>query len=221
MDKQYTPLNMLTEFDYLMEDSEVNGRKTKSLRGILSSGWVGNKNKRKYPTPLLERELNKLYPDIRSRKLLGELDHPSDLKIHLDKVSHLITEAQIEDNNVVGKIEILTGTPAGDLLMGLVNNKVAIGISSRAGGSTVSDREGFQVVQEDFMLLTWDVVAQPSNYSSWLSLVESISWNMDKGTYGETIQRNKQSSLEKILDGNLFNKSGLKQRTLADIFGVK
>jgi hypothetical protein len=157
----------------LEEDSSGNGKLY--LRGPLSEGNIKNRNGRIYPTNLLERELKKISPDIQSRRIVGELDHPADLKIHLDRVSHFITEAHFEGNKVIGKIEVIQNTPCGDILAGLIKSGIQLGVSSRAMGSTARNKEGDDIVQEDFSLVTWDVVAQPSNYSSWLNISESFN----------------------------------------------
>lgn len=161
--------HMTYDYKVVNEDSEIGGVKTKRLKGPLSEGDVENRNKRRYPKYLLEREVERLMPDILERNVIGELDHPDDLKIHLDKVSHVVTEAYWEGNKLMGTIEILPQTEAGRNLLGLINGGVKLGISSRGVGSVGPDG----VVQEDLRLITWDVVAQPSNYSSWLSLTES------------------------------------------------
>ena len=107
------------DYEVLTEAAEIGGVKTKRLRGPLSEGNIENRNKRVYPKHLLEREIERLMPDIQSRQVIGELDHPDDLKIHLDRVSHVITEAAWEGDKLMGNIEILPHTVAGKNLLGL------------------------------------------------------------------------------------------------------
>lgn len=198
---EQTPLIDVNPFQYtLLEEAEHNGVKKIRLRGPLSEGGVKNRNNRIYPMTLLERELNRVMPDIRARKLIGELDHPDDLKIHLDKVSHLVIEAAVNNGKIVGTIEVIDGTPCGQILRGLIDAGVQLGISSRAMGSVQKNNEGIDIVQEDFTLLTWDVVAQPSFYNSWLTLAESRRLGL---VNVET------SNFEELLDQNLNNKSKL------------
>ena len=191
----------LMPLTYKLEE-DISGQKKIRMRGPLSEGNCKNRNNRYYPMPLLEREINKLQPDIQAKKVIGELDHPNDLKIHLDRVSHFITEAHFEGNKLCGTIEVIEGTPCGDILAGLVKSGVQFGISSRAMGSVARGSDGVDVVQEDFSLLTWDIVAQPSNYSSWLSLSESASL------------LNSYDDLESIIEKKLGNK-------IEDLYPVK
>jgi len=177
----------------LQESATENGNKVHRLNGVLSEGGIENRNRRIYPFPLLQREVNRLLEDIGQRRVVGELDHPDDLKIHLDNVSHLITEVHFNDKKVMGTIEIIPETDAGRNLLGLVKAGVNLGISSRAMGSVKQNEQGIFIVQEDLQLLTWDIVAQPSNYSSWLQLAE--------GAYNKKF--NEVTDLDKILDKEL------------------
>lgn len=182
---EQAPLIDTMPLDYkLLEEAVHNGVKKIRLRGPLSEGNVKNRNNRIYPIELLERELNRVLPDIQARKLIGELDHPDDLKIHLDKVSHLVVEAVRVGNKIEGIIEVIDGTPCGQILKGLIDAGVQLGISSRAMGSVARDNEGADIVQEDFTLLTWDIVAQPSFYNSWLTLAESRKLGLLNGRRG-------------------------------------
>lgn len=205
------------DYEILTEDIEIGGVKTKKLRGPLSEGDIENRNKRIYPKHLLEREVSRLLPDIQARQVLGELDHPDDLKIHLDRVSHVITEASWEGNRLMGTIEILPHTAAGKSLLGLVNSGIRLGISSRGMGSVKMDHTGNGVVQEDLKLITWDVVAQPSNYSSWLTLAESYNpiYLDEMGILPEHIETN--TDVSRILTGEQIFK-GL---TLDELLAIK
>ena len=178
-------------YQVLTEDTD-RGQKIYRLSGDLSEGDVLNRNDRIYPTNLLKRELDRLIEDIKSRRIIGELDHPEDLKIHLERVSHLICEAHFEGNKIIGTIEIIPETDAGRNLLGLVKAGVNLGISSRAMGSLSPNQEGHQIVQEDLKILTWDIVAQPSNYGSWLQLVEEFNRKY-----------NKKNNLEDLLNTKL------------------
>lgn len=163
------------EFVPMLEEStvsEANG--PYKMKGLFQRAQAKNGNGRLYPKHLLEREVEKLIPLIKERRLMGEIDHPEDPKIHLDKVSHLITDLKVEGNDVLGTLEILDGVPAGALLRGLVKSGVKLGISSRGTGSLKEDRDlGASVVQEDFNLITWDIVGDPSTPGAWVGLSES------------------------------------------------
>lgn len=122
-------------------------------------------NGRIYPRALIEREIERLRPKIESRSLLGELDHPDDGKPRLTRVSHLITELRVDDDNVIrGKAEILD-TDNGKNLYALAKAGVSIGVSLRGYGSTIMNENGIEVVQDDFELMTFDFVADPAAHS--------------------------------------------------------
>lgn len=122
-------------------------------------------NGRIYPRALIEREIERLRPKIESRSLLGELDHPDDGKPRLTRVSHLITELRVDDDNVIrGKAEILD-TDNGRNLYALAKAGVSIGVSLRGYGSTIINENGIEVVQDDFELMTFDFVADPAAHS--------------------------------------------------------
>ena len=134
---------------------------------LLATGEFGRcgestANGRVYPRQLVEREIKRLSPKLSSRSLYGELDHPDDGKTLLKRVSHIITDLRIEaDGRVVGTLEVLENTENGRQLKALVESGVALGVSSRGMGS-VKKVNGRSVVQEDFKLLTYDVVADPA-----------------------------------------------------------
>jgi len=133
-------------------------------RGEFGRVGVPTQNGRIYPEELMLREINRLAEDISNRRILGELDHPTDGKTSLKRVSHVITGLKIKDGIVVGEAEILN-TPEGKTLKALIEANVQIGISSRGFGSTKPSNdpktEG-EIVQDDFVLKTWDFVADPA-----------------------------------------------------------
>jgi hypothetical protein len=121
-----------------------------------------NGNRRVYPRGILESAIQSTAQVVSEGRMLGELDHPDDAKIHLDKVSHKITKLDLDPTNgwVMGEAEVLQ-TPAGKILESLIKSGVKLGISSRGFGS-VKDRNGLNEVQEDFKLVTFDIVSDPS-----------------------------------------------------------
>lgn len=157
------------DFDYqVLTEEKGEGKKKTMLRGLLQHAGVRNGNGRVYPRPILEREIKRNESKVSSRQMLGELDHPPEGKIHLDKVSHCITELKMEeDGRVTGAVEVFDGpdeeggTPHGRILGSLVRRGIKLGISSRGFGST-KQSGGQNEVQEDFKLITFDIVADPS-----------------------------------------------------------
>ena len=140
---------------------EVPASKKTFLKGILQKADTLNQNGRIYPLNVLEREVRNYQKFILENRALGECDHPDSSVVNLKNVSHIIREAYIEDKTVIGKLEILNKTPSGAILQGLVDSEVKIGISSRGVGSTRKQGE-YYVVQDDFQLICFDVVSEPS-----------------------------------------------------------
>jgi len=136
------------------------------LKGVIQRADALNQNGRIYPKAILEREVRNYQKFIRERRALGECDHPATSVVELKNVSHLITSATIEGNDVMGTIELLD-TPAGKILQSLVEAGVTLGISSRGVGSTKRDGDR-QIVQEDFQIVCWDIVSEPSTTNAFL-----------------------------------------------------
>lgn len=131
-------------------------------RGEFGRVGVPTQNGRRYSESLMNREITRLTEDLKSRKVLGELDHPSDGKTSLKRVSHVITDLWIEkDGRVMGEAEILN-TPEGKTLKALVEAQIPIGVSSRGFGSTKPSADEAEDVQDDFLLKTYDFVADPA-----------------------------------------------------------
>ena len=98
---------------------------------------------------------------------MGELDHPDTSVIQLEKCSHLVTDIWMEGNKVMGKIKVLTETPMGKILAGLVKEGVSLGISSRGQGS-VRENNGVTIVEDDFQLICFDMVSDPSTAGAFM-----------------------------------------------------
>ena len=125
------------------------------MKGILQKADTLNQNGRIYPLAVLEREVRNYQKFIIENRALGELDHPDSSVVNLKNVSHIVREAYIDHGTVLGK------TPSGKTLQGLVESGIKIGISSRGVGSTRKQGE-YYMVQDDFQLICWDVVSEPS-----------------------------------------------------------
>jgi hypothetical protein len=136
------------------------------VQGILTTAEVKNGNGRYYPKELWEREISKYMENVRENRALGELDHPDSSIINLKNVSHNIKKIWWEGDHVLGKIEILP-TPSGNILKALIENNISVGVSTRGMGSLKEIGETMEV-QDDFELLCWDFVSQPSNPGSYI-----------------------------------------------------
>jgi hypothetical protein len=140
------------------------------VEGVLATAEVKNGNGRYYAKELWEREMDKYQALIDERRSLGELDHPESQVINLQNVSHLVTEWNWDNDNIIGKIEILP-TPSGNILKELIKNGVTVGVSSRGMGS-LEQRGNVMEVQDDFELLCWDFVSTPSNPGSFMGVLQ-------------------------------------------------
>ena len=142
------------------EDVDINGRKEKNLylRGICIQGGIRNANQRVYPVREIDTAVRTLKDQLaNSYSILGEIDHPDDLKINLDRVSHMITDMWIDGPNGYGKMKVLP-TPMGNVIKTMLESGVKLGVSSRGSGN-VNESTG---EVSDFEIITVDIVAQPS-----------------------------------------------------------
>lgn len=145
--------------DSINESREKNNGKI-IMKGILQKSDTLNQNGRVYPDAILSREVRNYQKFIKENRALGELDHPDTSVVELKNASHIIREAYMKDGVCYGTVEILN-TPSGKILQSLVESGITLGISSRGVGSTKREG-GYDVVQEDFQLICWDFVSEPS-----------------------------------------------------------
>ena len=166
-------LNVITE--------KVNGKKNLIIEGVFMQADSKNRNGRVYPKEILERAVNKYVTEqVNSGRAVGELNHPEGPTINLDKVSHKITELKFEGSNVVGKASILK-TPMGQIVEGLLEGGVKLGVSSRGMGSLVQ-KSGAMYVKDDFMLSTVDIVQDPSAPEAFVNgVMEGVDWVWNNG----------------------------------------
>jgi len=156
-------LREVNEFNYTFsKELNENGEPKKFyLKGVFQAADTPNGNKRVYPRAVLESCVEKTRDSVTGRQMLGELDHPDSAKINLEKVSHVVTKLEmLPDGKMYGEAEVLR-TASGMILQSLLESNVKLGISSRGFGSTVQ-REGLDEVQNDFNLVTFDIVSNPS-----------------------------------------------------------
>ena len=146
------------EAQMIVESDDKEG-KTLHMSGICIQGGIRNANQRVYPVSEISKAVKTLNDQIQNGySVLGEVDHPDDLKINLDRVSHMITNMWMEGPNGYGKLKILP-TPMGQLIKTMLESGVKLGVSSRGSGN-VSDNGSGEV--SDFEIITVDMVAQPS-----------------------------------------------------------
>ena len=151
--------------------------KTLYMKGIFIQGGVKNANERVYPVSEIEKAVETLNGQIKEGySVLGEVDHPDDLKINLDRVSHMITSMWMDGANGFGKLKILP-TPMGQLVKTMLESNVKLGVSSRGSGN-VNDMDG---KVSDFEIITVDIVAQPSAPNAYPKAIYESLMNMKHG----------------------------------------
>lgn len=154
---EWCPIN--ASKDLIKESREINDGKI-ILKGPIQKSNTLNQNGRIYPRSILEREIMNYQKLIQENRAMGECDHPDTSVVELKNVSHVVKEAYMQGDVVYGSIEILD-TPAGKIIQSLIESGVTLGISSRGVGST--KRQGdTQIVQDDFQLICFDMVSEPS-----------------------------------------------------------
>lgn len=163
--------------EVLNEATQDGKSKTCYMKGIFIQGGVRNHNERVYPVNEISKAVSSINEQIKGGySVLGEVDHPDDLKINLDRVSHMITDMWMDGPNGFGKLKILP-TPMGQLVQTMLDSGVKLGVSSRGSGNV---GDGGQV--SDFEIVTVDVVAQPSAPNAYPTAVYEGLMNMRGGS---------------------------------------
>ena len=161
----------------LEEAADGSGAKTMKLKGICIEGGVKNANERVYPVHEIAKAVDTINEQIKTgHSVLGEVDHPDDLKINLDRVSHMIEKMWMDGPAGYGTLKILP-TPMGELVKTMLQSGVKLGVSSRGSGN-VDDRNGHV---SDFEIVTVDVVAQPSAPNAYPTAIYEGLLNMRGG----------------------------------------
>jgi len=154
--------DLLTE-----EEKQQVANGTVIMTGVLQKANTRNGNGRVYPENVLKREIDNYQKSIKDNRALGELDHPEDSVINLRNASHMVTQTWWDGNTVLGKVKVL-GTPSGQILQELINSGVKLGISSRGLGS-VKESNGDTIVEDDFQLICFDFVSEPSTPNAYMA----------------------------------------------------
>jgi hypothetical protein len=141
------------------------------LSGVMQRCDEKNGNGRVYPAPILQREVKNYLKMVKENRACGELDHPEDSVVNLKNASHMVTSLWWEGKDLMGKIKVLS-TPSGKILESLINDGVKLGISSRGLGS-VREEMGRTLVEDDFQLICFDIVSEPSTQGAFMMMNES------------------------------------------------
>ena len=150
------------------------------LTGVLQSANKKNGNMRIYPREVLLREVENYQKFIRENRALGECDHTDEPVVNLKNASHMVLRTWWEGNDVWGTLKILRHTPSGKIVEGLIKDGVQVGISSRGLGSVREGSDGTVIVEDDFQLLCWDIVSDPSTANAFLHLQEVKNIDINK-----------------------------------------
>lgn len=161
----------------MITETSEDGAKNLFMKGIFIQGGVKNANQRVYPVNEINNAVSTIMEQISGgNSVLGEIDHPDDLKINLDRVSHMITDMWMDGPNGFGKLKIIP-TPMGNLVKTMLESGVKLGVSSRGSGN-VNESTGHV---SDFEIITVDVVAQPSAPNAYPKAIYEGLMNMRGG----------------------------------------
>ena len=182
-------MKLITEVNeqvrYITEEKE--GKKSLYIEGVFLQSNIKNRNGRMYPGDIMGKEINRYMKEaVENNRAFGELGHPDGPSINLDRVSHIITELRQDGDNWIGKAK-LTETPMGNIARGLIESGGQLGVSSRGLGTLKENRDGVQVVQDDFHLATAaDIVADPSAPDAFVrGIMENKEWVVVNGVWTE------------------------------------
>jgi hypothetical protein len=173
----------LTEDIKYIKENVGNGDKNYFIEGVFMQADQKNKNGRVYPQQILVKECKRYINEyVQKGRALGELNHPSGPTVNLDRVSHIIKELNEDGKNVWGRAKVLD-TPMGKIVKNLIDEGAQLGVSTRGMGS-LKPKNGFQEVQEDFMLAAVDIVADPSAPNAFVNgIMEGREWMLDNGMW--------------------------------------
>ena len=163
--------------------TEAKDGKPKSfaIEGVFAQAEQKNRNGRVYPKQIMEAAVDKYVTEqVAQKRSVGELNHPEGPTVNLDKVSHLITKLEWNGNDVIGKAQILD-TPMGQIVKGLLEGGVQLGVSTRGMGS-LETKNGVNYVRNDFILNTVDIVQDPSAPAAFVNgIMEGVDWVWNNG----------------------------------------
>ena len=158
--------------DLLTEDEKFQAKNgAVFLSGVMQRCDEQNGNGRVYPAPILQREVKNYMKVVKENRACGELDHPEDSVVNLKNASHTVTSLWWEGKDLMGKIKVLS-TPSGKILEALIDDGISLGISSRGLGS-VREHQGKTLVEDDFQLICFDIVSEPSTQGAYMMMNES------------------------------------------------
>ena len=201
-------MKLIAEFtdhniEFLTEKSE-NGSKRHFIEGVFMQSESKNRNGRIYPKAIMEKAVDRYVTEqVKTGRAVGELNHPEGPTINLDKVSHIIEGLDWKGNDVVGKARILE-TPMGNIVKGLLDGGVRLGVSTRGMGS-LEERNGVMYVKDDFYLSTVDIVQDPSAPTAFVNgIMEGVEWVWNNGIIQSQVIERMETEIKKAPRSNLY-----------------
>lgn len=196
---EYTDNNL----ECFSEDKEEGG-KNHFIEGVFMQSESKNRNGRIYPRKIMESAVNKYVKEqVKTRRAVGELNHPEGPTVNLDKVSHIIESLDWNGNDVVGKARILE-TPMGKIVKGLLDGGVQLGVSTRGMGS-LENRNGAMYVKDDFILSTVDIVQDPSAPTAFVNgIMEGVEWIWNNGIIESQVIEKMETEIKKASRADLY-----------------
>jgi hypothetical protein len=199
----------LTEDIKYIKENVGNGEKTYFIEGVFMQSGVKNRNGRIYPQGTLLKECKRYINEyVDKGRALGELNHPTGPTVNLDRVSHIVKELHEDGQNIYGKAKVLD-TPMGKIVKNLIDEGAQLGVSTRGMGS-LKAKNGYQEVQEDFMLAAIDIVADPSAPNAFVNgIMEGREWMFVEGSWQEReaaeARKLIKTSPSRLLNRNIVN----------------
>ena len=191
------------QLEVVTEATEAGGKKY-SIEGVFMSAEQKNRNGRIYPRDVMEQAVSKYVGEQVSKgRAVGELNHPEGPTVNLDKVSHKIESLTWSGNDVVGKATILE-TPMGQIVKGLLDGGVRLGVSTRGMGS-LQNNGNAMVVKDDFILNAVDIVQDPSAPSAFVNgVMEGVEWVWNNGIIEQQAIEIMETEIKKATRANLY-----------------
>ena len=185
-------------------EAKEDGTKNHFIEGVFMQSEAKNRNGRIYPKPIMEKAVDTYVTEqVSKNRAVGELNHPEGPTVNLDKVSHKITELSWKGNDVVGKAQILD-TPMGNIVKGLLEGGVQLGVSTRGMGS-LEEKNGTMYVKDDFVLNTVDIVQDPSAPTAFVNgVMEGVEWVWNNGIIEPQVIEQMETEIKKAPRADLY-----------------